>query len=386
MNDYVEALRRSFHEGVYKCVISKPADPGIPFKKIELELLDGVYQITKYTETQVFHEKMRFGEAERFIERMFGHEYKNLNSWSADEEYSLQISKKGKLLSHSLPIQPGQAPEMRVSHNREKNYLFKQGAYIEPLMDMGIFTKEGQVVHSMYDKYKQINRFVEIVDDEIKKIDQKELTILDFGCGKSYLTFLFYYYFTEIKKTKVNMTGLDLKAGVVAKCNAAARKYGYDNLMFKTGDVGNYQFESRADMVITLHACDTATDFALYNAICGGVDMIFSVPCCQHELNRQIKSDRFALLTRHGIIKDRLASLITDAIRCNLLECCGYKTQMVEFVAFDHTPKNIMIRAIRKAGQNKSLELARLAEVESLMEEFQLDPALYRLLKGAGRI
>lgn len=232
----------------------------------------------------------------------------------------------------------------------------------------------------MYDKYRQINRFIEIVDDEVRNIDKEELTILDFGCGKSYLTFVLYYYFTRIRKRNIHMIGLDLKADVIEKCSAAAVKYGYDRLHFEVGDIGQFSYDKPVDIVITLHACDTATDFALYNAVRWNTQRIFSVPCCQHELNGQIDSDRLSLLTRYGIVKERFSSLLTDAIRCNLLECCGYKTQMIEFVAFDHTPKNVMIRAVKKTGIDKK---ARLHEVEQALEEFHVQPTLYRLLKDS---
>ena len=379
MESLREALDKIFTEEIYKCVISNPVKKDEKYKKVNLSLLEGEYFVEKYTDTQVFHEKKGAEDAKAFVLTLLASAYKSFHAWSDDFEYNVQISKKGKISFGQKKADGGSAPEKKTSYNREKNYILKQGTCIEPLVDMGIFTPEGKVIQSMYDKYRQINRFIEIVDDEIKKTKKTELTVLDFGCGKSYLTFVLYYYFTEIRKLKIKMIGLDLKRDVIEKCNKTAQKYGYENLSFETGDIGDYSFEGKIDVIITLHACDTATDYALYNAIEWNAEMIFSVPCCQHELNAQMKTKSFEILTRYGLVKERFASLVTDVIRCNLLEYCGYKTQMVEFVAFEHTPKNIMIRAVKRGGKKKE---SALAEVKAVMEEFALSPTLYRLLEN----
>jgi SAM-dependent methyltransferase len=376
-----EALSRGFHPGVYRCVLSGQVNTGQEYKKIGLDKLGESYRLEKYTQTQVFHEHLGFGEAVAFLKAALEGGFRQYNSWDGEWEYSIRITKKGKTLYTRSRAGEG-APKPEASHNREKQYILRQGTSIPPLIDMGVFTKEGKVAAAMQGKYRQINRFIEIIDDEVGKLDPKKpMHIIDFGCGKSYLTFILYHYLTEIKKLSVSMTGLDLKRDVIEKCNTAARKNGYEDLSFQVGDIGGYDHSGPLDMVVTLHACDTATDYALYNAIRWGADMIFSVPCCQHEANAQINSEDFAILTRYGLIKERVASLMTDAIRANLLEACGYRVQLIEIVAFDHTPKNIMIRAAKRPGGNRK---KALAEVDALCGEFGLDLTLYRLLREGG--
>lgn len=373
MKETIEELMQSLP---YKIILSKAKN--CEYRKVQILKKEKDYQIEKYTQKQVFHENILAGEVQDYLIRELGVHFFQLNAWDAEKEYQLLISKKGKF--HMTRKGCGTGPKEQTEHNRKKRYLIPEGQMIEPLADMGIFTKEGKVVRSMYDKYRQINRFVELVDDAIKNREMESLRIVDFGCGKSYLTFILYYYFTEIRGIDVHMTGLDLKEDVIEKCNRAAEKYGYKNLHFELGDICGYKSQEKIDMVITLHACDTATDYALYHAISWDTEMIFSVPCCQHELNSQIQSDTFSILTRYGIIKERAAALMTDAIRANLLEACGYKTDLLEFVDFTHTPKNLLIRA-KKRGMPKEERRKRLREVEALMQEYHLEPTLYRLLK-----
>ena len=375
-----EAVKEMMELFPVKIIISNGVTKTQDTKKIQIEKKEKFYQIAEFTDKQVFHKNVAEEEVEKFCITELNEKFLQLNAWGISSEIQIKLTKRRKIILGVKKADNKKMAEEVKANNRKKNYILEEGSVIEPLADMGIFTKEGKIVNSMYDKYKQINRFIEIIDDELKKKIITHLNIIDFGCGKSYLTFIVYYYLTEIKKINVNMIGLDLKEDVIKKCNRAAKKYGYENLSFELGDINGYLTPFKVDMVITLHACDMATDFALYNAINWGADYIFSVPCCQHELNSQIESERFSLMTRYGIIKERFAALATDAIRGNLLEYMGYNVNLLEFVDLSHTPKNILIRAVKNPNKAKEVKDKAMDEVLRMMEEYGLSQALYRLI------
>ncbi len=368
-------LKDIFSEDIEKIVISNGKNQ--TYKKIVISKQRNGFQAEKFTEKQAFHENIGMDQVECYCKDCMDAGFKQLNAWSMDTEFSMKVSKKGKVLykkgKSKAPV------KVNKENNRKKQYFLEEGTIIPPLVDMGVFTKEGKIVNSMYDKYRQINKFIQFIEEAVSKAGQKSINIVDFGCGKSYLTFVVYYYLTYVKGMDVTMTGLDLKEDVIKKCQETAEKYGYDKLSFQVGDVAVYESERPVDMVITLHACDTATDYALYHAIRWGTRIIISVPCCQHELNAQIQSEEFGALTRYGLLKERTAAIMTDAIRANLLEYFGYKTQILEFIDFTHTPKNLLIRGV-KSNIPKEHKEKLLEEVENLRKEFQLSPTLYRLL------
>lgn len=379
----MEYLGAIFGDSIVRAVISNPAKKSAEIRKavISLKNIGGAekYQIESFTEKQAFHKNVEKQDIAAEVSRIMEQGgFRQLDAWSGSSCYMLKISKKGKAALSKKRLADGETPIRAASgNNREKKYILS-GSVIPALIDLGVITKDGNVVSAMYDKYRQINRFVEIIDDALGKNPPKELNIIDFGCGKSYLTFVLYHYLTEIKGITAHINGLDLKADVIEKCADLAEKYGYKNLRFSVGDIKGYKPERKPDMVITLHACDTATDYALYNAVSWGADRIISAPCCQHELNGQIKAEKLSALTDYGLIKERFSALATDAIRGELLEYMGYKVQMLEFVDFAHSPKNLLIRA-SKRGVPAAKREAALKKAEALIAEFGFSPTLYKL-------
>ncbi len=379
MDGLKEHLARIPEGDAVRAVLSKPAGKASALKKVAVERKGDKYQFSKYTEKQVFHENVPVSAFSETCQRLMEDGFLQFNAWDSQYEYMIRVSRKGRCTFQRRALQEACAAAS-AGHNREKNYLLKADAGILPLVDMGIFTKEGKIVNAMYDKYRQINRYLEILDDAVKDLHAPSVNVIDFGCGKSYLTFIVYYYLTKIKGIEANIVGLDLKADVIEKCNAAAERYGYQNLRFELGDINGYKAPFDVDIVMTLHACDTATDYALFNAVQWKAKMIFSVPCCQHELNRQMKPQTLPILSRYGIVQERFAALSTDAIRANLLEYCGYKTQILEFIDFASTPKNLLIRAVYKGYAPKLRRDRMLEEAKQLMEQFHFSPMLYHLL------
>ena len=380
-----EALRSFDAESLQSLILSNPVPSKTKYRKIRAERNGDAFFVSSFTVTQVFHETV---PAEKILDYCLDtarETYRQLNLWLSDGRVvEILLSKKGKAHVSVRADQPSVLDRTKALPNRQKNHILQEGMIVPPLVDMGVLTPEGKIIRSRYDKFKQINRFLEIIDDEYKDyVSDKPLRVIDFGCGKAYLTFVLYYYFTEIRHLAVNMTGLDLKTDVIEKCNLAARKYGYTGLRFEIGDIADYSPDDDIDMVITLHACDTATDYALYNAVTWNAKKIFSVPCCQHEINKTITSQHLNVLTRYGIIKERFSALLTDALRADILECCGYETQVLEFIDLEHTPKNIMLRAVKRPGGEKAAEARRqkmLPEIEAALQEFRIEPTLYKLL------
>jgi SAM-dependent methyltransferase len=362
---------------IIKGIISGKKDKNQKNEKVKLDTIliknEEVLQLACYTDKQVFHKNLRSEEVSLEIIRLLTEEFNNAELYTKDYIYSYRITSKGKVLSNKRKSK--EVSLVPLSHNKKKNYILEDGLLDPALVDLGIQTPDGKVTKAGYDKFKQINRFLEIIDDSIK--DEKELNIIDFGCGKSYLTFILNYYFVEIKKMNVNITGLDLKEDVIDHCNEIAEKYGYTRLKFYKGDIAKYKENNDIDMIVTLHACDTATDYALYHAITMNVKYIFSVPCCPPEINLELDSPNFHLINKYGILKERFSAILTDAIRANILQYYGYKTQVMEFVDFENSPKNLLIRAV-KTNNSKNEKIKE--EIEALLEEYKIKQTLYSLL------
>lgn len=377
MNEIQNYLNIIFENTVFKIIISNKISKDYKYKKIIIENKIKNYYVSKYTDKQTFNELINKEDIIKYIIDTTNY-FKQINVFSENYNYEIKISKKNKILFNKTSNNTNYKINTMV--NKKKNYILEEGNIIKPLIDMGIFTSEGKVINSKYDKYRQINKFIEIIDNELKDKDIKHLNVIDFGCGKSYLTFVLYYYFTEIKHINVNMIGLDLKKEVIENCNKAAKKYNYNNLKFEVGDINGYNCPFDVDIVVTLHACDKATDYALYNAIKWNTKMIFSVPCCQHEI---FKTSNYSanILNRYSIAKERISALYTDIIRCNLLEVMGYKTDLLEFIDLEGTPKNLLVRAV-KSNIPKNIKEQFLKEVEEILTLSNAKQTLYELLKN----
>ena len=380
----MENLRVLFEENLntdfISATLSSPRTKGGAVKvKVRPLLKKGTlfFQLEEFKGNQAFHRNLPADEACAAL-LLYMEEMKQLQMETRQASVTALVSKKGKVtVKKKARKEP--AKKADLSHNRQKRYILEEGVPVPFLVDLGVMTGEGKVVHAKFDKFRQINRFLEFIEDILPRLkdraeDGRELTILDFGCGKSYLTFAIYYYLHELKGYD-RIIGLDLKRDVIRRCNELSGKYGYEKLRFLEGDIADYTGVDRVDMVVTLHACDTATDFALAKAIGWDAKVILSVPCCQHELNRQIKSDVLEPVLKYGLIKERMAALVTDALRAQYLEREGYETQILEFIDMEHTPKNILIRAVKTGRKGSNEEKLQMCE-----EALHVRPTLGRLL------
>ena len=382
-------LEETVNEDLYRITISNPRRKDEAFKiKIRPVMVKGaiLFQETLYEGTKVFHENKDSEIMIDRIEQLLARDFKQCEvehrSWRA----TVLVSKKGKItISRKRTQDTGagtdRSGQIRMAHNRTKKYILEEGIPVPFLVDLGVQTKEGRVVHARYDKFRQINRFLEFIEDILPTLSrERTVKIIDFGCGKSYLTFAMYYYLHELKRYDVEITGLDLKEDVIDHCRRLSDKYGYGGLRFLKGDIAEYEGHDSVDMVVTLHACDTATDYALARAVEWHAGVILSVPCCQHEVNSQIRCDKLDTIMKYGIIKERMAALVTDAIRAQLLETEGYTVDILEFIDMEHTPKNLLIRAVRKTDRQGQCQEQVRRKVQDTTAFLHIEPTLQKLL------
>lgn len=386
MSDLQSLFTDCLNETLIRVILSNPSSKDGVIKICARPMLKNkslLFQIEEYTKTQVFHKNLTAGDAGSYLTGKLSSDtssqtasFKNALVETQSFTANVLVSKKGTITIKKKMNASAKQPKISLSHNRKKKYILEEGIPVPFLIDLGVMTQNGNIVNAHYDKFRQINRFLEYIEDILPSLPtDRELRILDFGCGKSYLTFAIYYYLKILKGYPVRITGLDLKEDVIRHCNELAVKYGYDKLEFLCGDIAYYDGCSQVDMVVTLHACDTATDYALAKAVGWGAKVILSVPCCQHELNKQMKNDLLSPVLHYGILKERMAALMTDGLRAQILEANGYRTQILEFIDMAHTPKNLLIRAVYNGhcADNK-------AQINELLAAFDVNPTLYRLL------
>ena len=379
MKNLKEYLEEQINENLIQAVLSagRKADGPSKVKIRPVKLKD---QASALEGTKVFHKNYDREQMLAYLEAELSGNFGQLQCQGALMDGVVLVSKKGKMTIKEKHHAVRENVQIQA-HNRVKQYILKEGIPVPFLTDLGVMTEKGKIITSRYDKFRQINRFLEFIEDILPRLAKdREVTILDFGCGKSYLTFAMYYYLKELKGYDVNIIGLDLKTDVIEKCNGLARKYGYEKLHFYQGDIADYEGVSAVDMVVTLHACDTATDFALAKAVEWGAQVILSVPCCQHEVNKQIRNELLEPVLHYGILKERMSALITDAVRANLLESKGYETQILEFIDMEHTPKNLLIRAVKKGKTAQAENTAKTTRLDEMIKELNIHPTLEQLL------
>ena len=413
MNELINLLKQILNEDLVQIILSNTRDAQQATKvKVRPVLIkeELIFQETLYRGTQVFHENFKAEEMGDRIEQYLQELFKQGEIKCLNGEATILVSKKGKMTvktkgSLGKDDTKNRTPRENVAianvddgegrginentkrqttlrpsldHNRTKQYILMDGTPVDFLVGLGVQTPEGRVTKARYDKFRQINRYLEFIEYVLEELPRdKTIRIIDFGCGKSYLTFAMYYYLHELQHRDIEVTGLDLKMDVINHCNQLAEKLHYDCLHFEHGDISTYEGADAVDMVVTLHACDTATDYALEKAVKWGASVIMAVPCCQHEINKQVKCGTLQPIFKYGLIKERMSALITDALRANLLEQQGYDTQILEFIDMEHTPKNLLIRAVKRSGMQPK---RKKSDISDVTEFLQLSPTLEKLL------
>lgn len=379
MDTLKSVLDKSFNIDFVSAVLSNPREKDGTVKvKIRPVMKQDrlLFQCEEYRNNQAFHLNLEAEATSEYVENQMK-VFKQMQMETRQFRYQVLVSKKGKMTIQKR-LQTAEVKEVNYSHNRAKHYILEEGKTVPFLRDLGVMTKTGEIVRTKFDKFRQINRFLEFIEDILPQLPKdREVTILDFGCGKSYLTFAMYYYLHELNGYDIRIIGLDLKTDVIEACNQLAKKYGYKKLKFLEGNIADYTGSDEVDMVVTLHACDTATDFALAKAVGWKAKVILLVPCCQHELNGQMAKEVLAPLFSYGLIKERMAALVTDSLRAEYLKREGYDTQILEFIDMEHTPKNILIRTVYtgKRGDNDEA----ICACEKMLH---VQPTLGKLLKG----
>ena len=388
MTDIREFLDKYVNEDLERILVSN-ARRGSSVSKLQVRPVpvkgEVRYQVTRIQGTKAIHENYEKEELISYLTEQMKENFRQLQLEGRYVQGRVLVSKKGKadIKARETKARAREDFTPMLSHNRKKKYLLQEGIPVPWLVDLGVMTPEGKVRNSRYDKFKQLNRYLEFIQDILPKLPKdREIRIIDFGCGKSYLTFAMYYYLKELNHYDIQVTGLDLKADVIGKCQSPADKYGYDRLDFQQGDIASYEGADQVDMVVTLHACDTATDFALAKAVKWGARVILSVPCCQHELNRQVQNQDLAPVLEYGILKERFAALLTDGLRAQMLKSAGYDTQILEFISMEHTPKNLLIRAVK--NENKKDDPGQRQEWENCIKAFHVEPTLKKLMFDGG--
>ena len=380
-------LQDEIREGLYRITISGPrGDSEVSKVRIRPVEIKGklLFQCQETVGTKEFHKNMTKDDVITRISDWMNGTFKQMQLESDTCTASVLVSKKGTMTIKKKPHMKGTGKPVNLAHNRKKRYILEEGIPVPFLQDLGVMTKEGKIVRTRYDKFRQINRFLEFIEDILPQLpSDREITILDFGCGKSYLTFVLYYYFAVKRGVRAKIIGYDLKEDVVEHCNEVAARYGYTDLHFVVADVTrDVLYDEHIDMLVTLHACDVATDYALHYAISRGVEHIFSVPCCQHEVNKTIqKGGDFDILLSHGLFQERFSALLTDAIRAAVLEDEGYDVDVIEFIDFAHSPKNLMLRCHRTGHRGTK----KLTESRRLRDQYGFEQTLLSLVENDGK-